>query len=44
MAAFDDDPGVRPTYRQFVDYAAEWEPIPEDGLARHRERVPPQPS
>ena len=44
MAAFDDDPGVRPAYRQFVAYAAEWEPIPDDGLPRHPERTPPQPS
>ena len=43
MAAFDDDPGVRPAYRQFVAYAAEWEPIPDDGLPRHPERTPPQP-
>jgi hypothetical protein len=42
MAAFDVDPGVRPSYRQFVAYAAEWEPIPDDGLPRHLERVPPQ--
>ena len=34
MAAFDDDPGVKPAYRQFVAYAAEWEPIPDDGLPR----------
>jgi len=44
MAAFDDDPGVRPAYRQFVAYAADWEPIPDDGLPRHPERTPPQPS
>ena len=44
MSAFDDDPGVRPTHRQFVAYAAEWEPIPDDGLPRHPERTPPQPS
>jgi hypothetical protein len=37
MSAFDDDPGVRPSYRQFVAYAAEWEPIPDDGLPRHLE-------
>ncbi len=35
MAAFDSDPGIRPSYRQFVDYAASWEPIPEDGLPRY---------
>jgi hypothetical protein len=37
LGAFDADPGVRPQYRQFVDYAATWEPIPEDGLPRHPE-------
>ena len=34
MSAFDGDPGVRPTRRQFVAYAAAWEPIPDDGLER----------
>lgn len=37
MAAFDEDPGVRPSYRQFVAYAAAWEPIPDDGLERFPE-------
>jgi hypothetical protein len=37
MAAFDGDPGVRPSYRQFVAYAAPWEPIPDDGLTRYPE-------
>jgi hypothetical protein len=36
----DGYPGVRPTARQFVAYAAPWEPIPDDGLARHDERMP----
>ena len=40
MAAFDRDPGVRPSYRAFVAYAAPWEPIPDDGLPRHPERRP----
>ncbi len=40
LAAFDADPGVRPSYRQFVDYAVAWEPIPDDGLPRHPERRP----
>jgi hypothetical protein len=40
MGSFDDDPGVRPSYRQFVAYAAPWEPIPDDGLPRHPERRP----
>ena len=34
MGAFDADPGVRPSFRQFVDNAASWEPIPDDGLER----------
>ena len=37
MSAFDTDPGVRPSYRTFVTYAAAWEPIPDDGLARYPE-------
>jgi hypothetical protein len=40
LGAIDGDPGVRPTARQFVAYAAPWEPIPDDGLARHHERMP----
>ena len=40
LGAFDDDPGVRPSYRQFVAYAAPWEPIPDDGLERFPERRP----
>ena len=34
LGAFDGDPGVRPSYRQYVDSAAVWEPIPDDGLPR----------
>ena len=37
MAAFDSDPGVRPSWRTFVAYAADWEPIPDDGLERFHE-------
>jgi hypothetical protein len=37
MSAFDDDPGVALTWRQFVRYAAPWEPIPDDGLKRFEE-------
>ena len=37
MGAFDGDPGIRPSVRQFVAYAAPWEPIPDDGLPRHPE-------
>ncbi|SRR6266540_2332585 len=38
LGAFDGDPGIRPAYRQFVAYAAPWEPLPDDGLARYPER------
>jgi len=34
LGAFDGDPGIRPQFRQYVDYAAAWEPIPDDGLPR----------
>jgi hypothetical protein len=37
MSAFDHDPGVRPTLRQFVADAAPWEPIPDDGLEHFEE-------
>ena len=38
LGAFDSDPGVRPSLRQFVAYAAAWEDIPDDGLPRYDER------
>jgi hypothetical protein len=41
LGTFDRDPGVDLTYRQFVAYAAPWEPIPDDGLPRFPERRPP---
>ena len=41
LGAIDGDPGVRPSIRQFVAYAASWESIPDDGLPRHPERRPP---
>jgi hypothetical protein len=40
MAAFDGDPGVRPSWRAYVAYAAPWEPIPDDGLERFAEGNP----
>jgi hypothetical protein len=40
LGAFDADPGIRPSYRQYVAYAAKWEPIPEDGLPRFPEARP----
>lgn len=41
LGALDGEPGVRPTARQFVAYAVAWEPIPDDGLPRYDERMPP---
>ncbi|HEY4917941.1 MAG TPA: GFA family protein [Solirubrobacteraceae bacterium] len=35
LGTLDRDPGIHPQFRQFVDSAASWEPIPEDGLERH---------
>ncbi len=43
LGAFDGDPGIRPSYRQYVTYAAVWEPLPDDGLERFPERRPPDP-
>jgi hypothetical protein len=37
MGTFDEDPGIRPTVRQFVAFAAPWEPIPDDDLPRYAE-------
>lgn len=41
LGTFDADPGIRPSYRQFVTYAVPWEPVPDDGLPRFPERRPP---
>jgi hypothetical protein len=38
LGAFDEDPGVRPQWHQYVAYAAAWEPLPDDGLPRFPER------
>jgi len=35
LGSFDADPRVRPAYRQRVESAASWEPIPDDGLPRY---------
>ena len=40
LSAFDEDPGVPLTWRAFTDYAAAWEPIPDDGLERYAEAKP----
>ena len=41
LGAFDSDPGIRPSARQFTDFAVAWEPIPDDGLPRHGGRISP---
>jgi hypothetical protein len=38
LGTVDGDPGIRPSYRTFTNYAAVWEPIPDDGLERFPER------
>jgi len=40
LGTLDNDPGIRPQWRQFVAYAASWEAIPGDGLPRYDERRP----
>jgi hypothetical protein len=37
LGTFDSDPGIRPSYRQYVAYAVPWEPLPDDGLERFPE-------
>ena len=39
FGALDQDPGVRPSVHQFVDYAPPWAPVPDDGLPRFPERM-----
>jgi hypothetical protein len=41
FGVFDSDPGIRASYRQFVDYAPVWDELPADGLPRFPERRPP---
>jgi hypothetical protein len=40
LGTVDGDPGIRPSYHQRVETAAVWEPIPDDGLARHAGPAP----
>jgi hypothetical protein len=37
LGTFDSDPGIRPSVRTYVAYAAAWEAIPDDGLPRFPE-------
>jgi hypothetical protein len=38
LGAVDGDPGVRPRWRQWLESAPGWEPIPDDGLPRFAQR------
>src|SRR5919108_605035 len=40
LGLFDPGHDIRPQWRTFVDYACEWEPIPDDGLERYPEGKP----
>ena len=40
LSAFAGDPGIRPRWRAFTNYAPAWEPIPDDGLERFGEAKP----
>ena len=37
LGVLDDDPGIRPDFHTFVDSAAPWADIPDDGLPRYSE-------
>jgi hypothetical protein len=38
LGTFDEPPaGVRPKHRQFLAYAAPWEPVPDDGIPHYDE-------
>jgi hypothetical protein len=39
LGAIDGDPGMRPTFRQWLSSAATWEDVPDDGLDRYMERA-----
>lgn len=40
LGALDDDPGIRPQWRQWVSSAVAWEAIPDDGLPRYDGDLP----
>jgi hypothetical protein len=39
LGALDPGHGIRPTYRQRIESACAWEPLPEDGLPRFTGRA-----
>ena len=40
LGLFDPGHDIRPQWHTFVNYACEWEPIPDDGLERYPEAKP----
>jgi hypothetical protein len=40
LGLFDPGHDIRPQWHTFVDYACEWEPLPNDGLERFAEGKP----
>ena len=36
LGALDGDPGIPPQWRQWLESAPAWEPVPDDGLPRFR--------
>ena len=40
LGLIDDDPGIRPSYHQYVADAAVWQALPDDGLPRHPQARP----
>jgi hypothetical protein len=34
----DGDPGIRPQWRQWLESAPDWEPVPDDGLTRFQQQ------
>jgi hypothetical protein len=41
LGVLDADPGLEFSWRQYLAYAAPWEPIPDDGVPRYQEARPP---
>lgn len=42
LGTVEGDPGIRPSWRQWVSSAPGWEAIPDDGLERFGESRPPR--
>jgi hypothetical protein len=38
LGAIDGDPGIQPQWRQWLESAPAWEPIPDDGVPRFQQR------